>query len=229
MQISRFLRQCPGDITLADFCQGVTQHIRRRYPPRLIPMLEATPHCRMAASCIVYSRHHNQIWMIGDCQCLIGNSLYENPKPHEDRLAAIRAHINSQLLAKGTTVESLQTTDLGRQHIIPEMIATMKRQNIDYAVVDGFPIPLDKVRVIPLPATPSMVVLASDGYPFLHPTLSLCEQSLLEQKLSDPLNIGRFKATKAFTIGSNSFDDRTFVSFYTAPYPVLSDKNNINA
>jgi glycerophosphoryl diester phosphodiesterase len=57
------------------------------------------------------------------------------------------------------------------------------------------------------------VVLASDGYPFLEPTLEASEHRLEWQRKNDPLNIGEFKATKAFSIGNNSFDDRAYIRF----------------
>ena len=57
------------------------------------------------------------------------------------------------------------------------------------------------------------IVLASDGYPFLKPTLSESEEALEEQRRRDPLNITTFKATKAFRRGMNSFDDRSYIRF----------------
>ena len=93
------------------------------------------------------------------------------------------------------------------------MITYMKGQNVDYSVIDGFPIPQSKVRIITLDFQPWEVVLASDGYPFLCPTLQESEQKLQWQRKNDPLNIGQFKATKAFVEGNNSFDDRSYIRF----------------
>ena len=78
--------------------------------------------------------------------------------------------------------------------------------NITYAVIDGFPIPQQFVPVITLDFQPWEIVLASDGYPFLAPTLAETEALLEAQRQNDPLNIGKFKATKAFVEGNNSFD-----------------------
>ncbi len=93
------------------------------------------------------------------------------------------------------------------------MLETMQQQNKTYAVIDGFPIPQQCVRVITLDFQPWEIVLASDGYPFLLPTLAESEQRLEQQRRDDPLNIGTFKATKAFLPGSNSFDDRAYIRF----------------
>ena len=95
---------------------------------------------------------------------------------------------------------------------------TAKRQNIDYAVVDGFKIPRQKVKVFTFDFESWTIVLASDGYPVLRPTLAQSEAALAEQRTQDPLNIGAnpsapFVATKAFSEGFTSFDDRSYIRF----------------
>ena len=81
-----------------------------------------------------------------------------------------------------------------------------------FSVIDGFPIALDKVRVINVSGAKE-IVLATDGYPFLYPTLSKSEQALTRQLSEDPLCIGHFKATKGLMRGNQSFDDRTYIRF----------------
>ena len=98
--------------------------------------------------------------------------------------------------------------------IIPRMIETMRQQNTSYSVVDGFPIDRRHVRIVPLDFQPWEIVLASDGYPFLCPTLEESESRLRQQREDDPLNIGHhFQATKAFHPDFNSFDDRAYIRF----------------
>jgi glycerophosphoryl diester phosphodiesterase len=67
------------------------------------------------------------------------------------------------------------------------------------------------VLIIPLDFRPWEIVLASDGYPVLCPTLQESEEQLKKQREEDPLNIGRFQATKAFHPDFNSFDDRSYI------------------
>lgn len=59
----------------------------------------------------------------------------------------------------------------------------------------------------------SEIVLASDGYPFLKPTLAASEAALAEQIANDPHNIRSFIATKGIVEGNKSFDDRTYIRF----------------
>ena len=148
--------------------------------------------------------------MIGDCQCLVGDQFFDNPKPYEAELAQLRANI----IANSPTPETFLENDTAREAIIPRMLETIQHQNNGYSVIDGFPVDEKHVRIIPLDFQPWHIVLASDGYPFLCPTLSESEARLAEQREKDPLNIGpAFMATKAFIPGNNSFDDRAYISF----------------
>ena len=222
--VANFIRKAPANMSCQQFCKGVTKAVRKHYTSHLLPFpsslfppsishLSDHPEDRLCASAVVYSRLRHEVWMIGDCQCLIGDQLIENPKPYEQPLAEQRAAEVRRLLASGTTVSQLLADDVARRSIIPQMITYMKGQNVDYSVIDGFPIPQNKVRIITLDFQPWEVVLASDGYPFLCPTLQESEQKLQWQRQNDPLNIGQFKATKAFVEGNDSFDDRAYIRF----------------
>ena len=127
----------------------------------------------------------------------------------EDRLTC--SAVVKRLLATGMTQEELLQNDIARPTIIPRMLETMQQQNITYSVIDGFPIDRLHVRIIPLDFRPWEIVLASDGYPVLCPTLQESEEMLSKQREKDPLNIGEFQATKAFHPDFNSFDDRSYV------------------
>ena len=225
--ISRFIRKAPANITVDAFLKGVTEAVRKKYSSKRIDFYAEHPEERITASCIVYSRLQRQLWIIGDCQCLVGKSgckddeyeFFDNPKPYESILANARAEVARKLLDSGeVTTESLRRDDVARASVIPQMIESMKRQNIDYSVVDGFKIPRQKVKVFTFDFEPWTIVMASDGYPILRPTLSASESALAEQCEKDPLNIGlnqssHFMATKAFAEGFTSFDDRTYIRF----------------
>ncbi|WP_253952442.1 hypothetical protein [Xylanibacter muris] len=212
--IGKYISKMPKDIRFEQFVNGVTMAVRKKYKDSQIEYLLAHPEDRLTASCIVFSRVQRQIWMIGDCQCLVGDSYYNNPKPYEEEIANKRAGIIADMLANGhSTVSQLRAHDTARDAVIPDLIATMKNQNITYSVVDGFKIPIDKTHVITLDFKPWTIVLASDGYPFLKPTLKESESFLDSQLREDPLNIHAFKATKAFIEGNNSFDDRAYIRF----------------
>ena len=225
--ISKFIRKAPGNITVDAFLKGVTEAVRKKYKSKRLDFYAQHPEERITASCIIYSRLQRQLWIIGDCQCLVGKTGYndaeyeyfDNPKPYEAIIASERAEKARQLIASGeTTIESLLDNDVARNSVIPRMIESMKRQNIDYAVVDGFKIPRQKVKVFTFDFESWTIILASDGYPLLRPTLAQSEAALEEQRQKDPLNIGNnpanpFVATKAFARGNTSFDDRSYIKF----------------
>ncbi len=151
--------------------------------------------------------------MIGDCQCLANGDFYDNPKPYEQQLAELRAKRVRELLDKGMTQEQQLETDPAREVVIAPLLETMQNQNKTFAVIDGFRIAEEFVPIYTLDFQPWELVFASDGYPFLCDTLEASEEKLLQQRKNDPLNIGDFKATKAFLKGNNSFDDRTYIRF----------------
>ena len=209
--VSRYIRRMPKTATCEEFMRGVTATIRKHYKKSMLQRLAEHPEDRLTCSAVIFSRLNREIWMIGDCQCLINGELFDNPKPAEAELAAMRAEEVKRLLATGMTQDELLRNDIARPVIIPHMLETMRQQNISYSVIDGFPIDRRHVRIIPLDFRPWEIVLASDGYPVLCPTLSESEQRLQQQREEDPLNIGTFQATKAFHPDFNSFDDRSYV------------------
>ena len=219
--ISRYIQHMPKTTTCEQFLRGVTAYIRKHYKKSLLPRLAEHPEDRITASVVVYSRVSRELWMVGDCQCLVADIshkttpvYYDNPKPYEAELASMRAQETRRLMTQGVTRDELLRDDAARPVIIPHMIDTMRQQNVSYSVVDGFPIPRRHVRIITLDFQPWEIVLASDGYPFLCPTLQESESRLQQQRENDPLNIGPdFQATKGFHPDFNSFDDRAYIRF----------------
>ena len=212
MQLTaRYISKMPKNTTSEQFFCGVTAYIRKHYKKSMLPRLAEHPEERLTCSAVVYSRLNREIWMVGDCQCLINGELFDNPKPAEAELAAMRAEEVKRLLAAGVTQDELLRNDTARPKIIPHMLEAMRQQNITYSVIDGFAIDRLHVRIIPLDFRPWEIVLASDGYPVLCPTLAESEEQLRKQREEDPLNIGRFQATKAFHPDFNSFDDRSYI------------------
>ena len=212
MQLTaRYIRKMPKTTTSEAFFHGVTAYIRKHYKKSMLPRLAEHPEDRLTCSAVVYSRLNREIWMVGDCQCMINGELFDNPKPAEAELAAMRAEEVKRLLATGMTQDELLRNDIARPVIFPRMLETMRQQNVTYSVIDGFAIDRLHVRIIPLDFRPWEIVLASDGYPVLCPTLAESEELLKRQREEDPLNIGRFQATKAFHPDFNSFDDRSYI------------------
>ena len=226
MLISEYIREeLKADASVDDFCQGVTAYIYNKVYEKLgvEERLKEHPEERLTASAILYSRTRNEVWMVGDCQAIIAGKLYENGKPYEQEIARKRVELIEQGLSPAEA----------RKQIEPLLIeAMLSGQNQTYTVIDGFPIYQEGVKVVALKmksasssievyfqeqtkpiSSPNEVVLASDGYPFLKPTLAASEAALAEQIANDPQNIHSFIATKGIVEGNKSFDDRTYIRF----------------
>lgn len=235
MLISEYIREeLKADASVDEFCQGVTAYIYNKVYEKLgvEERLKEHPEERLTASAILYSRTRNEVWMVGDCQAIIAGKLYENGKPYEQEIARKRVELIEQGLSP---VEA-------RKQIEPLLIkAMLSGQNQTYTVIDGFPIYREGVKVVSvsdsssvqdsvpasdsvpcsdsasasdtIPSSSSEIVLASDGYPFLKPTLAASEAALAEQIANDPQNIHSFIATKGIVEGNKSFDDRTYIRF----------------
>lgn len=235
MLISEYIREeLKADASVDEFCQGVTAYIYNKVYEMLgvEERLKEHPEERLTASAILYSRTRNEVWMVGDCQAIIAGKLYENGKPYEQEIARKRVELIEQGLSPAEA----------RKQIEPLLIkAMLSGQNQTYTVIDGFPIYREGVKVVSvsdsssvqdsvpasdsvhcsdsvsasgtIPSSSSEIVLASDGYPFLKPTLAASEAALAEQIANDPQNIHSFIATKGIVEGNKSFDDRTYIRF----------------
>ena len=204
-----------------DFCEGVTSYIYNKvYRQQGIEeQMQAHPEERLTASAILYSKAKNEVWMVGDCQAIIDGKLYENNKPFEDIVARRRV----ELIRQGFTPQEARKT------IEPLLIqAMLEGQNKTYTVIDGFSIYQKGVKVVSLnapqknvetdvadslPLPTKEIVLASDGYPFLKPTLTESEEALAHLLAYDPQCTHEFIATKGIVVGNKSFDDRTYIRF----------------
>ena len=235
MLISEYIQEeLKADASVDEFCQGVTAYIYNKVYEKLgvEERLKEHPEERLTASAILYSRIRNEVWMVGDCQAIIAGKLYENGKPYEEKIARKRVELIEQGLSPAEA----------RKQIEPLLIkAMLSGQNQTYTVIDGFPIYREGVKVVSvsdsssvqdsvpasdsvpcsdsasasdtIPSSSSEIVLASDGYPFLKPTLAASEAALAEQIANDPQNIHSFIATKGIVEGNKSFDDRTYIRF----------------
>ena len=220
--ISEYIQhELKPESTVEDFCEGVTSYIYNKvYRQQGIEeQMQAHPEERLTASAILYSKAKNEVWMVGDCQAIIDGKLYENNKPFEDIVARRRV----ELIRQGFTPQEARKT------IEPLLIrAMLEGQNKPYTVIDGFPIYQKGMKVVSLnapqknvetdvadslPLPTKEIVLASDGYPFLKPTLTESEEASAHLLAYDPQCTHEFIATKGIVVGNKSFDDRTYIRF----------------
>ena len=241
MLISEYIREeLKADASVDDFCQGVTAYIYNKVYEKLgvEERLKEHPEERLTASAILYSRTRNEVWMVGDCQAIIDGKLYENGKPYEEEIARKRVELIEQGLSPAEARKQIEPllikamlsgqnqnyTVIDGFPIYREGVKVVSVSD-SCSVSDSVPISdscsvQDSVSCSEsasvsgtVPASSSEIVLASDGYPFLKPTLAASEAALAEQIANDPQNIHSFIATKGIVEGNKSFDDRTYIRF----------------
>ncbi|KAA3616611.1 MAG: hypothetical protein DWQ05_12840 [Calditrichaeota bacterium] len=178
--------------------------------------MKKNPVDRLTASIVIFSKYYDQIWMIGDCQCIVDNKLHTNEKLVDKLLSEIRAFYITKELVSQKSIEELQKTDTGRQYILPLLISQSYFQNSNfeseysYCVVDGFSINISQVKVVDTSSSKT-IILASDGYPKLFNSLEESENYLSYILEKDPLCYHLYKSTKGKNLNMNSFDDRAYL------------------
>lgn len=168
------------------------------------------------ASIIVYSQYHKQIWSYGDCQCLINGTHYTHHKNIDRLLGELRAFAIESHISSDKIDATLSGKDIGREAISPFLITQLRLENkagaYGYPIINGDKPNLDLLSIYNI-ENEDEVVLATDGYPYLFPTLSKSEEALSKLLLADPLCFKEYKSTKGKMLGNNSFDDRTYIRF----------------
>lgn len=241
MLISEYIREeLKADASVDDFCQGVTAYIYNKVYEKLgvAERLKEHPEERLTASAIFYSRTRNEVWMVGDCQAIIDGKLYENGKPYEEKIARKRVELIEQGLSPAEARKQIEPllieAMLSGQNQTYTVIDgfPIYREGVKVVSVSDSCSVQDSVSSSDscsvqdpvscsgsasasdtIPSSSSEIVLASDGYPFLKPTLAASEAALAEQIANDPQNIHSFIATKGIVEGNKSFDDRTYIRF----------------
>ena len=241
MLISEYIREeLKADASVDDFCQGVTAYIYNKVYEKLgvEERLKEHPEERLTASAILYSRTRDEVWMVGDCQAIIDGKLYENGKPYEEKIARKRVELIEQGLSPAEARKQIEPllieAMLSGQNQTYTVIDgfPIYREGVKVVSVSDSSSVQDSVSSSDscsvqdpvscsgsasasdtIPSSSSEIVLASDGYPFLKPTLAASEAALAEQIANDPQNIHSFIATKGIVEGNKSFDDRTYIRF----------------
>ena len=241
MLISEYIREeLKTDASVDEFCQGVTAYIYNKVYEKLgvEERLKEHPEERLTASAILYSRTRNEVWMVGDCQAIIAGKFYENGKPYEEKIARKRVELIAQGLSPAEARKQIEPllikAMLSGQNQTYTVIDgfPVYREGVKVVSVSDSSSVQDSVSSSDscsvqdpvscsgsasasdtIPSSSSEIVLASDGYPFLKPTLAASEAALAEQIANDPQNIHSFIATKGIVEGNKSFDDRTYIRF----------------
>lgn len=189
------------------------------------PAVEAAN--RPTASMVIFSVMRREIWMVGDClyACVEDDEIdngalhvSDNSKRIDKILSQWRGDILRSLLSRGVcSEEDIVRNDPGRAIIQPFITRQVRYQNtiaehpLAYGVMDGEDIPMRFIICRSIPIETKQLILATDGYPTLYPTLAETENELQRLLKIDPLCIGPLAGTKGIKPGNCSYDDRTYL------------------
>lgn len=216
--IKNAISQLPAQANFEQAADLLTYALAKYYHKQnTYEYLEKHPIDRPTASLAIYSDYQREVWMIGDCQCLVGEKLYTHRKRADEIIARVRALYLEIALQQGYSIEALQQYDISREYILPLLKGQIDFQNstcnhpYKYSVVDGFPIVDTHVSIIALGGHNKNIVLATDGYPKLYNTLEKSENHLHDLLRKDPLCFKHFLSTKGLNAENVSFDDRAYL------------------
>lgn len=173
-----------------------------------------------SASVIMYSKQYHQIWLIGDCMALYGNTILENKLELDELYTKMRVMTINYLLATGYTEKELLEDDVTKRFFQP----LSKRQPYirnktfnsiyDYVVIDGFNKPDKKlIKCIDVPQDIKEIVFVTDGYRKPFHTLKESEDYLNYIRKVDPLCYKEFAYERGFCKNQENYDDRAYIRF----------------
>ncbi|MCL2300836.1 MAG: hypothetical protein FWC27_11910 [Firmicutes bacterium] len=209
------LENAAADFTAVECIEFLNASLTAAYGA-LLEYAASHPTDRLQAGVILYSIARQEIWSFGDCQCILNGALHDHAKKVDTINSEKRSAFLAQEVLAGKTEEELMAHDTGRERILPELENQMQYANADgelgYDVLDGIFIRPERTIVYPVPKG-SVVVLASDGYPFLKTTLAESETELALLLKTDRLLYRNYKSTKGLVKDAISYDDRAYIRF----------------
>ena len=172
------------------------------------------PEERLQVSAVIYSRHRREVWSFGDCAVKINDIQYRHTRAGDKMLSELRAFFTELYMLNN---DIMMDDDPGRAAILPALKKYPCMANVPgefgYDVINGGDICPDNVIIYPVKQG-DRIILASDGYPELFDTLEETENHLLRLLEKDPMCIHELRGTKGVRPGNQSFDDRSYLSFY---------------
>lgn len=207
----------PDNITAHTAIDCISDHLRSALDRAdRGPNPPATDGQRLAAAAaVIYARDRNEIWSIGDCPFMIANTAYQTTLKVAEFRAQARQYKLHELIMGGMTEAELLKNDPTPKMIAAHMMQDSRRfanssdPLFGYGVLNGDRVPHQHVRVFNVGAA-KQIVLASDGYPKLRPSLASTEAYLAKVTAEDPLCY-RINVQAKGMVDDAGFDDRTYM------------------
>ena len=214
MILCEAMNNVDSDVCASSLIAYLNDVIKKCYAVNEVSFDSLAPEERLQVSAVIYSRQRHEVWNFGDCSLKINDNQYKHTRAGDRMLSDLRAFYTEIYMLKNSKTAN---EDPGRAAILPLLREFPRMANhsgeFGYDVINGGDICADNVIIYPVKAG-DRVILASDGYPALFDTLEETENHLFMLLERDPLCIHDLRGTKGVLPGNQSFDDRSYISFY---------------
>ncbi|WP_033159708.1 hypothetical protein [Mycoplasmoides alvi] len=174
------------------------------------------PEEQLQAGIVFYNDLRKEIVSYGDCPILINKKLYD----HSKFIDLLSTGLRSFYLRLNNLRENNKKIK-NQEKIVQNIILDFLKKQSFFSNLDrpfGFPVinglKLNhKLTIVHKVKIDDEIVLASDGYIKLKPTLKQSENYLQKYLKFDPECYKIFMSTKGIKKGNKSFDDRTYIRF----------------
>lgn len=181
------------------------------------------------ASLVVFDAYTRSLYNLGDCAYGMVSTEGFHPVYNERLVDRLAAHQRAKVLAEHLGREcGIVAGDPGRAAILESLkegtflananplqfsphdtLYGVPKSDLVYPVFDATSPPT--LSLLSIPKGTTDLVLSSDGYPRIFPTLHESEAYLESSLAVDPLRIKEHPSTKGLAAGAISYDDRTYV------------------
>lgn len=94
---------------------------------------------KMEATGVIYSKYHNQLWLVGDCKAMYDGTIAQNPLRIDEVYVAIRKRLIETLLQEGYTQEELLAHDLSKDIIKnPDLLDSYIKSEREVAEIEEY-------------------------------------------------------------------------------------------
>ena len=222
LTIENALHDIPPQSNMADTVKSINASVRHTFGYASNDAVRAIG-IRPAASAVIYSKHHQELWCLGDILIRVDGKSVDTHKKIDDITTAMRCSAVKGLLQLGRSENDLLESMEDRSFIQPlldiQQPAFMNNSDdkeLGYPNIDGDDRAVEVARVINV-KNARHITLATDGYPVLGKDLSESEVVLAEALDNDPLMYRLYPQVKGVQVvngkKSISFDDRAYISF----------------
>lgn len=211
------LEGLPGDAEAQDVIRALQEVLQAEAKSCIEEMSDDQIYAYPQSRALIYSIAKHEIWRLGDSPfCINGKLNYQRSEGYE-KAAEKRAEVMERFLANPLSdMKDLINTDYGRSSAMDIIIEEEKRVD-GVLTLSGRPdvdidALLDNVEIFDVEPG-AEVILASDGYPKVLPTLEESEQWLADERARDPLFVRDYKALQGAKDEEAGYDDRSYVRF----------------